>query len=161
MRCLRACVLAVLVSACAGVPSASALGISVPAMSVGNLKPGTTSTSSPGTIVVSGLALEAWSLRVDDPAGQSTDGHMLRSGACTLGVASLASPLHMAFSGGLGTTTFDRPSYDLDSASNPVVAHGSTPDSFSLTLSQAVGAGETLRSGCSYSLTIRYTVAAG
>lgn len=151
-----------LVIACAmGAPGAHALGISIPATSVGQLKPGLTATSASAVIVVSGLPTEAWSLRVDDPAGASTDGHMLRSGGCSLGVASLGSRLHLALSGGLISTTIDRPQYDLDSASNPVVAHGTTPDAFSVVFSQAVGADEALASGCSYSVTIRYTVSAG
>lgn len=144
-----------------GAPSAWALGISVPATSVGQLRPGQTATSAPAAIVISGLLAEAWSLRVDDPAGASTDGHMLRSGACSLGVPSLGSPLNLAFSGGLLSTVIDQPQYDLDSASNPVVAHGTTPDAFAVVFSQPVAAGEALASGCSYSLTIRYTVSAG
>jgi hypothetical protein len=137
------------------------LGISVPATTLSALKPGSTATSGSAQIIVSGLPLEAWSLRVDDPAGLATDGHLLRSNVCSLGVTSLASRLHLAFSGGLASTTIDRPQYDLDSASAPVVAHGTTPDAFNVSFSQAVGAGEALASGCAYSLTIRYTVSAG
>jgi hypothetical protein len=85
---------------------------------------------------------------------------MLRAAACTLGVSSLANPLHMALSGGLPTTTIDRPSYDVGTASNPVIAHGSTPDAFSVVFSQAVNATEVMKTGCVYSVTLRYTVAA-
>lgn len=139
-------------------PSASALGISVPATTVGDLKPGTTATSAPVSVVVSGLPLEAWTLRVEDPNG---DGRMVRSNLCSLGVATLASPLSLAFSGGLLSTQFDLPTYVLDSAPNPVVARGSTPDTFEVRFSQAVAADEALASGCSYDVTLRYTVAAG
>lgn len=154
------------VAACAvlgatGAPAAAALGISVPAASVGDLKPGTTATSAPALVVVSGNPLEAWSLRVDDPAGAATDGHMIRAAGCSLGVPSLASPLHLSLSGGLVSTVIDRPEYDLDSAVNPVVAHGTTPDSFNVVFSQTVGAAEALATGCVYSVTIRYTVSAG
>jgi hypothetical protein len=139
--------LAIAVFAAAAAPAA-ALGISVPAASVGSLKPGSTATSAAASIVITGLVTEAWTLRVDDPAGLSTDGHMLRSATCSLGVSSLSSRLHLAFSGGLVTTTIDRPAYDLDSLSNPVVAHGTTPDAFNVTFSQAVAASEALASGC-------------
>src|SRR4051812_27435939 len=161
VRCLRSAVVLSIGLCALAAPGALALGISVPATSVGNLKPGTTSQSSQQNIVVSGLPTEGWSLRVDDPAGAATDGHMLRSNLCTLGVTSLASPLHLSFRGGLISTGIDRPEYDLDSLSNPVVAHGSTPDTFKVQFSQAVGASEALASGCGYSLTIRYTLSAG
>jgi hypothetical protein len=139
-------------------PAAWGLGISVPPASVGALKPGTTATSLPEAVVISGLPLEAWTLRVEDPDG---DGHMVRSGLCSLGTPSLLSPLHLSFANGLGSTVFDRPEYDLDSAANPVVAHGSAPDSFAVQFSQPVGGTEPLAAGCGYGLTIRYTVAAG
>lgn len=156
MRSLRALALACALAALA-TPSAWALGISVPGASVGALRPGITATSPTATVVVSGLPLEAWTMRVEDPVGT---GRMVRSGLCSLGVASLASPLHLSFSGGL-FTTFDLAEYDLDSAANPVVAHGSKPDNFGLQFSQVVGDTEALASGCGYSVTLRYTVAAG
>ena len=147
--------------AAASAAPAAALGISVPAASVGSLRPGQTATSLPVAIVVTGLPLEAWTLRVEDPAGQPTDGRMLRSETCSLGVSSLADPLHLSFSGGLPSTDIVRPEYDLDSLSNPVVAQGSTPDTFNVQFSQEVGATEVLASGCAYSLSVRYTVAPG
>lgn len=156
MRSIRAFALACAFAALA-TPSAWGLGISVPASSVGSLRPGITATSATETVVVSGAPLEAWTLRVEDPVGT---GRMVRSALCSLGVASLASPLHLSFSGGLVSTTFDRPEYDLDSAANPVVARGTTPDSFGVQFSQIVGATEALATGCSYSVTLRYTVAA-
>jgi hypothetical protein len=156
-RALAVAVVAVLSGPAGG---AWALGISVPAASVGALAPGQTATSASTLITITGLATEAWAVRVDDPAGGATAGHMLRSAACTLGVSSLAHPLHMALSGGLPTTTIDRASYDVGTASNPVIAHGSTPDAFSVVFSQAVNANEVLKTGCVYSVTLRYTVAA-
>lgn len=153
-----AALISILLTALTAAPAAAALGISVPAATLGGLSPGVTSTSPVMSIVVTGLLTESWSLRVADPTG---DGYMKRSAACSLGTATLASRLHLSFSGGLLSTTIDRPEYDLDSATNPVVARGTTPDTFNVQLSQAVGAAELLAAGCSYSVTIQYTVAPG
>jgi len=142
-----------------GASSAAALGINASAASVGTLSPGATATSAVSPVTVTGLATDAWALRVTDAATGATAGHMVRSGACTLGVASLANPLHLATSRTLATTTIDRPSYDLASAANPVIAHGSTPDVVNITYSQAVGAAESLATGCTYSVTLTFTVA--
>lgn len=139
-------------------PPAGALGISVSAATLGGLKPGETSVSAQTPIVISGLLTESWSLRISDPVGS---GYLSRSGSCTLGTPSLASRLHLSFSGGLLTTTIDRPEYDLNSATNPVVARGTVPDTISVRFTQAVGASELLMAGCSYAVTVRYTVAAG
>jgi hypothetical protein len=135
---------------------ASALGISLSAASVGTLSPGTTATSAVSPIIVTGLVTDSWALRVS----ASNTGHMTRSVGCTQGVTSLASPLHMATTRTLVTTTIDLASYDLGSQSNPVIAHGSTPDTVNVTYSQPVASSETLVTGCAYTVTLTYTVAA-
>jgi hypothetical protein len=133
---------------------ASALGISLSAASVGTLAPGTTATGPVSTVTVSGLPTDPWALRAD----ATNSGRMTRSGLCGQGVTTLASRLHMAVTRTLATTTIDRPSYDVGSAANPVIAHGSTPDTVNVVYSQAVAASELLVTGCSYSVTLTFTV---
>ena len=135
--------------------SASALGISLSAASVGSLAPGTTATGLTSPIVVTGLLTDTWALRVS----AANTGHMVRSGLCSQGVSSLSSQLHVALSRTLSTTTIDLASYDLGSSANPVIAHGSTPDTVNAVYSQSVAASETLVTGCAYSATLTFTVA--
>ncbi|MDX6665087.1 MAG: hypothetical protein QOG68_1293 [Solirubrobacteraceae bacterium] len=151
----RTLALAVVVVLICAAPAAG-LGINLSAASVGTLAPGTTATGASAPIVVTGLLTDAWALRVS----ASGSGHMARSGICNQGVGSLAAPLHMDTTRVLVTTTVDRPSYDLGSIANPVIAHGSTPDTVNVVYSQAVGSSELLVAGCVYSVTLTFTVAA-
>jgi len=145
----------------AGAPTVHALGLSVTPASVGGLAPGRTSASPAVPVVVTGLPSEAWSLHVDDMAGGATAGRMLRSAMCTLGVSVLAQRLHLATTETQPTTTVDRPSYDLASEANPVLAHGTTPDTLQIVFSQSVLPTEPIARGCGYSLTVRYTLVPG
>ena len=140
---------------------AQALAINVQPVTLGTLVPGQTTVSPAGSVVVTGALLTSWTLRVDDGTGSSTPGHLVRAGAagaCASSAASLASPLHISTAGPLPSTVVDRPEYDLASLSNPVIAHGTLADTLTVRFSQAVGSGEQLAPGCSYSATVVYTV---
>jgi hypothetical protein len=146
-------------------PSAHALGVAVPSStSVGTLRLGQTATSPPAVISVTAGALETWSLRVDDAsAGSPTPGRMRSGGgpACSGATDALASRVHLSSSAGLPTTTVDRPELDLASVANAQIAHGSVGDVLNVVFSQPVGSAEQLRVGCTYSVSIQWTIVSG
>lgn len=137
--------------------SASALGISVSSTAaLGSLLPGQTASSGTVTVAVTGV-LAPWALSVT-PAATATPGHLRPTGGtCTGSTNALNHPLNMATTRGLPTTTVDRASYDLASGSVQI-AHGTAADTLSVVYSQPVDVNEAIATGCSYGLTITYTV---
>jgi hypothetical protein len=163
MRSARTLALAALLVLLPAATSRAALSLSVPGASVGTLATGTTATSPASSIQILGLPTDAWALRVDTATTGPTAGDMTRdlsTAPCDQGVDHFATPLRLTFSGALPTTTIDRPQYDLGTASAPVVAHGTTPDTVTVVYAQTVLATEAIRAGCGYSVTVRYTLAA-
>lgn len=141
------------------------LGISLPtAVTLPGLAPGSTSTAAPFTVAVVS-ALGPWTLTVDDANRSLGTAGRMRAGqtsACQGSAPALANPLHLA-TVALGTNaTVDRSSYDLGTLANAQIAHGSallvSTNAVSVTVSQSVGAMEQLTGGCTYSVTLTWTI---
>ena len=148
----------VAVAAVAAAPApAHALGIAVTSTAaLGTLLPGSTAMSGPVTVAVSGV-LAPWSMSVA-PSATATPGHLRQvAGTCTGSTTSLNAALHMDTTRGLVSTTVDRASYDL-AAGSTQIAHGTLADTLTVTFSQVVGSSEAISTGCSYGLTVTYTV---
>jgi hypothetical protein len=153
---MRALLLAGLLTAGLAAP-AHALGISVPSSaSLGALSPGTTASSPAVSVTLSGIVLP-WTLTVA-PDTSDTPGRMRQSGGtCTGSATALGSPLRVATASTLHTATIDRPTYDL-AAGGAQIAHGTATDVLSLIYSQLVTTGERVTTGCTYSVSLTFTL---
>lgn len=136
---------------------ASALGISLPgSATLSGLVPGQTATATGLGVTVSGVVLP-WSLSVQAESS-ATPGHMRAAATgCSSSETYLQSPLHATASAVLGTTTIRAPSFDLGSSS-VLVAQGTVADVVTMGYSQPVATTEALQTGCSYSITLTFTV---
>lgn len=146
-------------------PAPALLGIAV-STSPGALAPfapGSTATTSGILTVSSSGILSPWTLKISDTSPTSpAPGHLVRSAACSVGVPYLAQPLAVRATPPTGSGYSASGWQNLSSA--PVTVAGG-PSSLTgivslvgVDFSQVIGASETLRQGCGYSVTVTFTV---
>lgn len=143
----------------AGAPPAAGLsiGVGTPPGPLTPFQPGATARAS-GTLVVAS-PLASWTLTaVDGTPGTATPGRLQRSALCSGGVPYLAQPLTVTATALLGgaTSAGGRAlgAVPVSLATGPATLATTLTTSFT----QAIGAAETLVSGCSYSVTVTYTL---
>lgn len=146
-------------------PAPALLGIAV-STSPGALTPfapGSTAATSGVLTVSSSGVLSPWTLKISDTSSTSpAPGHLVRSPACTIGVPYLAQPLAVKATPPTGTGYSSSGWQNL--SSTPVTV-ASGPSSLTgivslvgVGFSQVIGASETLRQGCGYTVTVTFTV---
>jgi hypothetical protein len=133
------------------------LAISVPTVSLPTLTFGTVS-STPGTITVTSLATP-WELRVNDANASTspTPGRMRRGGTCSTGESALINPLTVTASNVLNAT-INRSSYGLETAADPLIAHGSTSASLTVGYQQTLSTSDSLAALCTYSVSVIWSI---
>ena len=140
--------------------AAEALGLAVstPLSALSGLQAGSTATAS-GALTVTPDPTAGWTLSAQDTdTADGHPGHLLRSGAgCTTGPAFLASALSVTGTPSVSGTSSGARSLS-SSAQSLATGPALTVTAVNLSLSQVVGSTEALQGGCTYSLTITFTL---
>jgi hypothetical protein len=154
----RIAIAALLVPVCGlmASPAAAALTISVAPAVLAGLAPGTTSASTPVSIVLGAGPLESWVLHVDVAAGARMT-RVSSVGPCAQTENALGAPLSASFDRLLPPTTIDIAQLPLDNLSSPIVAHGTGGGTVNVVYSQTVADDEVLVAGCAYAMSVTYT----
>jgi hypothetical protein len=152
VRCLP--VLAgTILSIAVAAPSASALSLSASPVTL-SLQPGATATGV-GTIIASTLNAN-WTLQAEDSG--TGQGHMITS--CGKGDATLAKPLQLQATGLLtgatsaGVVSLSGANQTVASATNALLSN----TTLTITYSQPIPSTEVLSVGCSYGITVTFTL---
>jgi hypothetical protein len=139
-------------------------------LSFGTVAPvATLSTITPGqnTIGVGAIpvvSVGGWTLKVADDNTSATAGRMAKSGlpTCTGSAANLNNPLQVypTALGGLDTftTSFTSGAMHAIDGVATTIAQGTASDTVTANYSVAIGSGEQLAAGCTYSLNAVYTL---
>jgi hypothetical protein len=141
-------------SAEAQLPTTLSLAVTTPAGALSPFKPGATGTS---VGLLTAVSPSSWTLQVSDTSATSpAPGHLLRQ-SCSTGVASLAQALKVTATPAVGTGTSN--GQKSISATAQTVATGPAGTSaVTVSYSQTVGAGEAIPTGCTYQMTVTYTL---
>jgi hypothetical protein len=124
--------------------------------------PGSTAISS-GNGVSTGIVtitapLTAWTLTAADSNTGANAGHLVRGASCSQGASTLAQPLSMTVSPVPTFTTASSSGPVSLGASGQTVATGTGSGVANTNYSQVIGSSEQLLVGCTYSVTVAFTL---